>query len=71
VNRRRREPSYRPIVLIDNASREQVIAINARKAELGAAIADANDDLALEAFLKSARQQGDGKSVETGDEGDA
>jgi penicillin-binding protein 2 len=38
VNRRRREPSYRPIVLIDNASREQVIAVNARKAELGAAI---------------------------------
>jgi hypothetical protein len=34
-------------------------------------VADANDDLALEAFLKSARQQGDGKSVETGDEGDA
>jgi penicillin-binding protein 2 len=38
VNRRRREPSYRPIVLIDNASREQVIAVNVRKAELGAAI---------------------------------
>jgi penicillin-binding protein 2 len=38
VNRRRREPSYRPIVLVDNASREQVIAVNARKAELGAAI---------------------------------
>ena len=34
VNRRRREPSYRPIVLIENASEEQVIAYSARKAEL-------------------------------------
>jgi penicillin-binding protein 2 len=34
VNRRRREPSYRPIVLIENASLEQVIAYSARKAEL-------------------------------------
>ncbi len=34
VNRRRRDPSYRPIVLIDNASMEQVIAAMARKPEL-------------------------------------
>lgn len=34
VNRRRREPSYRPIVLIDNASIEQVIAVRARSLEL-------------------------------------
>ncbi len=34
VNRRRREPSYRPIVLIDNASLEQVIAVSARRTEL-------------------------------------
>src|SRR5215203_940213 len=30
VNRRRREPSYRPIVLIENASREQWFAVAAR-----------------------------------------
>ena len=34
VSRRRRDPSYRPIVLIDNASMEQVIAAMARKPEL-------------------------------------
>ena len=34
VARRRREPSYRPIVLIENATMEQVIAYSARKAEL-------------------------------------
>lgn len=34
VARRRREPSYRPIVLIDNATTEQVIAVRARKWEL-------------------------------------
>ncbi len=34
VNRRRRDPSYRPIVLIENASREQFIAVRARKWEL-------------------------------------
>jgi penicillin-binding protein 2 len=34
VNRRRREPSYRPIVLIENASVEQVIAVRARRLEL-------------------------------------
>jgi penicillin-binding protein 2 len=34
VNRRRRDPSYRPVVLIDNASIEQVIAFMARKPEL-------------------------------------
>jgi penicillin-binding protein 2 len=34
VMRRRREPSYRPIVLIENASREQVFAVSARKTEL-------------------------------------
>ena len=34
VARRRREPSYRPIVLIENATREQVIAVNARRWEL-------------------------------------
>jgi penicillin-binding protein 2 len=33
-NRKRREPSYRPIVLIENASPEQVIAFRARKWEL-------------------------------------
>jgi penicillin-binding protein 2 len=33
-NRRRREPSYRPIVLIENATREQVIAMLARKSDL-------------------------------------
>ena len=30
VNRRRREPSYRPIVLIENAAREQWFAVAAR-----------------------------------------
>ena len=34
VERRRREPSYRPIVLIENATVEQVIAVSARKTEL-------------------------------------
>jgi penicillin-binding protein 2 len=34
VGRRRRDPSYRPIVLIENASREQVIAAWARRLEL-------------------------------------
>ncbi len=34
VVRRRREPSYRPIVLIENASIEQVIAVGARRWEL-------------------------------------
>ena len=34
VNRRRREPSYRPIVLIENATEEQYIAIMARRWEL-------------------------------------
>jgi penicillin-binding protein 2 len=34
VNRRRRDPSYRPVVLIDNASKEQVIAAAVRKPEL-------------------------------------
>jgi penicillin-binding protein 2 len=33
-NRKRREPSYRPIVLIENASPAQVIAFRARKWEL-------------------------------------
>jgi penicillin-binding protein 2 len=33
-NRKRKEPSYRPIVLIENASAEQVIAFRARKWEL-------------------------------------
>ncbi len=33
-SRKRREPSYRPIVLIENASPEQVIAFRARKWEL-------------------------------------
>jgi penicillin-binding protein 2 len=33
-SRKRREPSYRPIVLIENASLEQVIAFRARKYEL-------------------------------------
>ncbi len=32
--RRRRDPSYRPIVLIENASEEQVIAVRARQWEL-------------------------------------
>src|SRR6266568_1072786 len=34
VNRRKREPTYRPIVLTENASREQVIAVWARRWEL-------------------------------------
>ena len=34
VNRRRREPSYRPIVLIENATYEQVVAVWARRLEL-------------------------------------
>ena len=34
VNRRRREPSFRPIVLIENASLPQVYAIMARRLEL-------------------------------------
>jgi penicillin-binding protein 2 len=34
LNRRRREPSYRPIVLIENASREQWFAVAARITEL-------------------------------------
>ena len=34
VNRRRREPSYRPIVLVENATKEQVIAFRARRLEL-------------------------------------
>jgi penicillin-binding protein 2 len=34
VNRRRREPSYRPIVLIEHASRAQLFAFEARKLEL-------------------------------------
>jgi penicillin-binding protein 2 len=34
VSRRRRDPIYRPVVLIDNASMEQVIAAMARKPEL-------------------------------------
>ncbi len=34
VNRRRRDPSYRPIVLIENAAQEQVIAMMARHWEL-------------------------------------
>ena len=34
VNRRRREPSYRPIILIENATEPQVIAMRARSMEL-------------------------------------
>ena len=34
VRRRRREPGYRPIVLIENASREQLFATMARRLEL-------------------------------------
>jgi penicillin-binding protein 2 len=34
VNRKRREPSYRPIVLVENATIEQVIAFRARRLEL-------------------------------------
>ena len=34
VEKRRREPSYRPIVLIENASRAQVMAVKARSLEL-------------------------------------
>jgi penicillin-binding protein 2 len=34
VRRRRREPSYRPLILIENATREQVIAVWARRWEL-------------------------------------
>jgi penicillin-binding protein 2 len=34
VRRRRKDPAYRPIVLIPNASFEQVVAVRARRAEL-------------------------------------
>ena len=34
VNRRRREPSYRPIILIENARFDQVVAVYARALEL-------------------------------------
>jgi penicillin-binding protein 2 len=34
VSRKRREPSYRPIVLIENATMEQVIAVRLRRYEL-------------------------------------
>ena len=34
VNRRRRDPSYRPIVLIENATFEQVAAVRARQLDL-------------------------------------
>ena len=34
VNRKRREPSYRPIVLIENATHPQVVAMRARSIEL-------------------------------------
>jgi penicillin-binding protein 2 len=40
VDRRRREPSYRPIVLIENATIEQVIASRARRLELPGIIDD-------------------------------
>ncbi len=34
VNRKRREPSYRPIILIENATHAQVVAMRARSMEL-------------------------------------
>jgi len=34
VDRKRREPSYRPIVLIENATHEQVLAVRLRRYEL-------------------------------------
>ncbi len=40
LNRRRREPTYRPIVLIENATREQYIAAMARRLELPGIIAE-------------------------------
>ena len=40
VTRRRRDPSYRPIVLIDNATQAQVIAVTARGWELPGIIPD-------------------------------
>jgi penicillin-binding protein 2 len=40
VNRRRREPSYRPIVLIENATMAQVAAYRARRLELPGIIDD-------------------------------
>jgi penicillin-binding protein 2 len=40
LNRRRREPSYRPIVLIENATTEQYIAVRARSLELPGIIAE-------------------------------
>ncbi|HXW03934.1 MAG TPA: penicillin-binding protein 2 [Vicinamibacterales bacterium] len=39
VNRRRREPSYRPIVLIENATFEQRVAVEARQWELPGIVA--------------------------------
>jgi penicillin-binding protein 2 len=40
LNRRRRDPSYRPIVLIENATREQYIAVWARRLELPGIISE-------------------------------
>jgi penicillin-binding protein 2 len=40
LSRRRREPSYRPIVLIENATPEQYIAVMARRLELPGVIAE-------------------------------
>jgi penicillin-binding protein 2 len=40
VNRKRREPSYRPIVLVENASIPQVIAVRARQWELPGIISE-------------------------------
>src|SRR3982751_2357927 len=40
VERRRRDPPYRPIVLIENASQEQYIAVWARRLELPGIIAE-------------------------------
>jgi penicillin-binding protein 2 len=40
LSRRRRDPSYRPIVLIENATREQYIAVWARRLELPGIISE-------------------------------
>ena len=49
VNRRRREPSYRPIVLIENATREQLVAFMARQWELPGIIRPGSSDAQISA----------------------
>lgn len=79
VNRRRRDPSYRPIVLIENASLEQYIAVRARKWELPGIITDEvpsrrypTSDMAAHLFgyvsevTEAQLQRADYKNIESG-----